>query len=127
MPKILVVDDNEDLTQTFRWMLEAMEHKVIVAHSGMEAIALAREEAPDVVLLDLGLPDMDGFEACRRLREIPHMTKSYFVAQTGRDSAEDRNKAESVGFDQFIVKPVPFEQLEALLKTHCVRSPGFSA
>ena len=82
---------------------------------GPQALALAPEFRPDLVLLDLGMPGMDGCEVCRRLRRVPGLAGVRVVALTGWGQEEDRRRSREAGFDQHLVKPVDFEALERLL------------
>lgn len=113
--RILVVDDNEALTFTFSIMLELMGHEVHIAKTGTEAIHMGRAVLPDAVLLDLGLPDMTGFDACRELRGFPELARTLFIAQTGYSSQGVMIQAKEVGFQHFLVKPVTYEQLAEYL------------
>jgi DNA-binding response OmpR family regulator len=112
---ILIVDDNEALAQTLMWMLEEMDHVPHVAHTGQGAIAAARSLRPDVILIDIGLPDISGYETCRAIRAIPDLQNTVIMAQTGRDDAESRANAKEAGFQHYLVKPVRFEELDTLL------------
>jgi signal transduction histidine kinase/CheY-like chemotaxis protein len=111
---VLVVDDNRDLTESLAMLLRTMGHRVGTAHSGLHALEMARDLDPDLVLLDIGLPDMDGYEAGRRLRNvIRHNTP--LVAMTGYGSSEDRQRSSEAGFDAHMVKPVAPEDLASLI------------
>ncbi len=112
--RILVVDDNRDLTESLAMLLRIMGHKVDIAHSGWHALQVAEDIDPDVVLLDIGLPDLDGHEAGRRLRRIIRSDASV-IAMTGYGSEEDRRRSADAGFSAHLVKPIEPEQLAALL------------
>ena len=116
--KILVVDDNVDLAKTLGLMLECMGHEAVLAFCGIQAITVAQAEGPEVILMDIGLPDITGYEACQRLRALPAMQSVLIVAQTGRDDASDRGSACDAGFDHLLVKPAPYEAIERLLSSH---------
>lgn len=109
--RILVVDDDEDAAATLALLLEMSGYEVRVAHDGQQALRIAASTALDVVLLDLGLPGMNGFEVARRLREFcaPGSTRLLALTGYGRDS--DRRAALEAGFEAHLVKPVEFEEL----------------
>jgi PAS domain S-box-containing protein len=111
--EVLVVDDNPDVADSLGVLLEAMGYGVTLATDGEAALELARSAHPDVVLLDIGMPGMDGYEVARRLRrQHPDLR---LVALTGYGLDEDRRRARAAGFDFFIVKPADPETLEAVL------------
>jgi signal transduction histidine kinase len=112
---VLVVDDNIDSAQTTRWMLELNGHIPSVAHDGPTALREAQRLKPDVVLLDIGMPGMDGYEVCRRLRSLPETQGTVIIAQTGWGQESDRQKAFEAGFDHHITKPISLDALNALL------------
>lgn len=113
---VLVVDDNHPSGQTVGWMLEAMGHHYTLAASGAEAITLAQRINPDVILLDIGLPDKTGYEVCEELRRDPRFAKTLFIAQTGWGQEKDRAQAKAAGFDHHLVKPVDMDKLNKLLE-----------
>ncbi|MDV6332265.1 response regulator [Asticcacaulis sp. 201] len=113
--KVLIVDDNVDSAQTSLWMLDLIGHKAEVANDGARALEMASEMKPDVVLLDIGMPGMDGYEVCRHLRKMPGMEQKVLIAQTGWGQESDRQKAFAAGFDHHITKPVSLDLLTQLL------------
>ena len=113
--KVLIVDDNVDSAQTSLWMLDLMGHKGTVAHEGVTALEIAHDLQPDVVLLDIGMPGMDGYEVCRQLRLMPEMKNKTVIAQTGWGQESDRQKAFAAGFDHHVTKPVSLDLLTQLL------------
>ena len=113
--KILVVDDSDDAAASLSTLLELMGNETRIAHDGVEAVAVAAEFHPDVVLLDLGMPRMSGYEACRRMREAPGGTKMTVIAVTGWGQQEDRARTREAGFDHHMVKPVDPRALAELL------------
>jgi signal transduction histidine kinase/CheY-like chemotaxis protein len=115
--RILVVEDNFDAAETLREMLLMWDHEVEVAHDGEEGIAKARTFQPDVVLCDIGLPVMDGYEVARAIRSDPDLSSAFLVAVTGYASHEDARKAVGAGFDRHLGKPVPVEVLQDVLAT----------
>jgi CheY-like chemotaxis protein len=114
--RVLVVDDNEDSALSLAMLLEMQGHAVTTAFRGSEALQKAVEEPPDVALLDIGLPDMNGYELARRLRSSPGATPLTLVALTGWGQDEDRRAAEGAGFDHHFTKPVDPDALEQLLQ-----------
>ena len=103
---ILVVDDNLDAAQTMAKLLEFEGHSVHTANDGAAALAAAESNPLDVVILDIGLPIVDGYELARRLRQMPATRGALLLAVTGYGHWEDRVKATEAGFDQVYVKPV---------------------
>ncbi len=96
-------------------MVEMMGFDYRLAHTPDVALADAAAYAPDVVILDIGLPGMNGFDLCAMMRAMPELTKTVFIAQTGWAQEEYRHRAALAGFEHFLVKPVALETLEALL------------
>ena len=118
MPRrILVVDDNEDSTRSMALLQRRRGHETHTAFTGPEAVAAAAGFLPEVVLLDIGLPGMDGFEVAHRLRAMPAMAGALLVAMSGYSSDEDRAKARAAGFDEYMVKPVDLDRLRELLRS----------
>jgi signal transduction histidine kinase/ActR/RegA family two-component response regulator len=113
--RVLVVDDNGDAADTLGALMQVMGAEVRVAHAGSEALAVAQLFSPDLILLDIGLPGMDGYETARRLRQLPDL-HARLVALTGYGSAQDREKALAAGFDDHLVKPLSAEGTQALLE-----------
>lgn len=113
--RILLVDDNRDAAETTQTLLEYDGHQVVVAYTGLDALALAAQFAPDVVVLDIGLPDVDGYEVARRLRAQPDGGGLLLVALTGYGCAEDRRAVMAAGFDHHLVKPADPSRLAAVL------------
>jgi PAS domain S-box-containing protein len=113
--RILIVDDSPDGADSLAMLLEFGGHETHQAHDGLEAIEAAERLHPDVVLLDIGLPRMNGYEACRRIREQPWGRDLVLVALTGWGQEEDRNRSREAGFDAHLVKPVDHDVLLELL------------
>ena len=114
---ILVVDDNRDSADSLAMLLEITGNKTYLAHDGVEAIEAIEKHRPQVVLLDIGLPKMDGHEVCRRVRKQPWGKDILVIALTGWGQDDDRRKSEEAGFNGHLVKPVDYDQLLALLRT----------
>jgi signal transduction histidine kinase/CheY-like chemotaxis protein len=112
---IMVVDDNVDAAETLGLLLEASGHQVIIAHDPFAALERARIEAPQVCLLDIGLPGMDGYELARRLRAQPSTAHALLVAITGYGQDSDRRLAAAAGFDRHLVKPIDLDALQDVL------------
>jgi CheY-like chemotaxis protein len=113
--RILVVDDNEDAAEWLATVLRLHGHETHVAHDGLEAVTTAERIRPDAVLLDIGLPRLDGYEACRRIRAQSRGRDLLLVALTGWGQDEDRQESRDAGFDAHLVKPVDDEVLLKLL------------
>ncbi|MFT3775801.1 MAG: response regulator [Minicystis sp.] len=114
--RILVVDDNPDAAELLADSLSALGYALRVAHNGPAALRIAASFAPEVALLDIGLPVMDGYELARRLREQPACARVRLVAITGYGQEADRRRSEEAGFGAHLVKPVPIERLKVLLE-----------
>jgi signal transduction histidine kinase/ActR/RegA family two-component response regulator len=113
--RVLVVDDNADAAQMLATLLEAHGHVVSVEYDGTGGLARALRERPEVMLLDIGLPDMDGHELARRLRASPDTANAMLVALTGYGQSEDRERARQAGFDRHLVKPADLSELLRIL------------
>jgi CheY-like chemotaxis protein len=113
--KVLVVDDNHDAATSLSMLVTLLGHDVRTGFDGVEALDLAGEFHPDLVLLDLGMPRMDGYEACRRLREQPWGAEAVVVAVTGWGRDDDRRRTQLAGFDQHLVKPVAPDAIVSIL------------
>ena len=113
--RILVVEDNADVAETTAAMLALSGHEVRTVHDGVEALSMVEAFAPDVVLLDIGLPRMDGYEVARRLRQLPATRDTLLVALTGYGQASDRLRGREAGFDEHLLKPVDPAVLNALI------------
>ena len=114
--KILLVDDNEDSTKALGMLLEHVGHVVVAAHDGAEALRKAGAVMPDVALLDLGLPVLDGYQVAEALRAGPGGEGLLLVAISGYGQPSDRARSKAVGFDYHLVKPVDCGALLELLK-----------
>ena len=112
--RILVVDDSVDSAETLAELLKIWGHDVRLAHDGPGAVAAARDYRPEVVLLDIGLPGMDGFAVAAQLRK-EGIGGRMLVALTGYGEKQDRDKARQVGFDHHLVKPIDPDILQKLL------------
>lgn len=112
---LLIVDDNISGAQTTGWIVELMGHTYELADGKGAAIARAEERAPDVVILDIGLPGANGFEVCRDMKAMPGLADTMFIAHSGYSDEKIKTRAAEVGFAHFLLKPFEAEDLEALL------------
>ncbi len=124
--RILVVDDNLDAATSLAMMLEILGYEIRLAHDGLEAIVVAEEFRPELILLDIGMPVLNGYATCRRMREVPWGRDILIVALTGWGQDEDRRQSREAGFNQHLVKPVEFSALESLLAALSEPKPGMA-
>jgi signal transduction histidine kinase len=122
--KILVVDDNRDGAEAIALYLEDLGHEVAVAADGATGLAMAERLRPQLVLLDIGMPGMDGYEVARRLRAEPWTRNVLMLAISGYDSEEDRQRSLAAGCDEHLVKPVEPQSIVKFLASHGRRDPG---
>lgn len=113
--RILIVDDNRDAIDSLQLLLDLEGHRVLVAYDGESALKLAVEERPEVVLLDIGLPGMDGYAVARALRARTDIPAPRIIGLTGYGQPDSRAKSKAAGFDVHLVKPIDFEALLVLL------------
>jgi len=117
MPRILVVEDNEMNRDMLSRRLRRKEYEVLLALDGRQGIAMAQSEGPDLILLDLSLPEIDGWEATRRLKADPATRHIPVIALTAHAMAPDREKAFEAGCDDYDTKPVDFQRLLGKIET----------
>jgi CheY-like chemotaxis protein len=113
--RVVVIDDNEDAAQIMALVLEALGSQVRIAYDGESALKAIAEFRPDVVLLDIGMPGMDGYETCRRIRFEPFGSDVFIVALTGWGQEQDKRHATEAGFDAHLTKPADPAMLERIL------------
>jgi CheY-like chemotaxis protein len=113
--RVVIVEDSPDSADSLRLLLEVRGHEVRVAHSGPEGVDLAVAWRPDIVVSDIGLPGLDGFEVARRLRGQPGLQKTRLVALTGYGSEEEQLRGREAGFDHYLIKPADPADLERAL------------
>jgi len=113
--RVLIVDDNVDAAESLALLLEASGHVVATAHSGFAALEALDVHRPDVVFLDIGLPELDGYEIAKRIRSGPLAQEVLLVAMTGYGQQTDRDRSRVSGFDHHLVKPAAFADVEAIL------------
>lgn len=109
--RILVVDDNKDSRETLAAVLRIWNHSVEEAEDGPTCLALASAFAPAVILLDIAMPHMDGFEVARQLRQLPQLARTRIIALTAYGTTADKQRAEEAGFDEHFTKPVALDAL----------------
>jgi len=111
-----VVDDNRDQAESLGMLLEIFGHQVRIAYDGIQALEVAESFKPQVVLLDIGLPGMSGYDVARRMRENPALKNTVLVAQTGWGEEADRRRSSEAGIDRHLVKPVDIQIVEEILE-----------
>ena len=122
--RILIVEDSLDTAQTLLYLLRDNGHTVDFAINGYAALVAAERQKPDIVLLDMGLPDFDGLTLIKRLKRTPGLEHTRIIAVTGRSSDEDEQRAMLAGCSGFLRKPVDIKVLEAALAAHPAAGPG---
>lgn len=113
--RILIVDDDRDVVASLARLLKVEGHEIFVAYDGVEALEAVERHRPELVLLDIGMPGLDGYEVCRRIRASHADPGLRIVAMSGWIEEGDRERAVDAGFDQYLVKPIGYEALVALL------------
>ena len=113
--RVLIVDDNEDAANSLAMILNLGGHETASVYTAVDALQRAASFRPDVVLLDIGLPGMDGYEVAQKMRELPGLRDIRLVAVTGYGRSDDRIRARDAGFDDHLTKPVEFAVLERTL------------
>ncbi len=113
--RVLIVDDNPDSAKTMGWAVESWGHEVRLEFSGSGALDAAGEFQPQAVLLDIGMPGMNGYELCQIMRQSPELRNTIFIAQTGWSQEQHRQMSREAGFDHYLVKPIDFNTLQRLL------------
>lgn len=113
--RILVVDDNADAANTSALLLKLLGHEVMTATDGASGLETARAFKPEIILLDIGLPGMDGYQVAQRLRRMPETKKALLIAVSGYGQTEDRRRSREAGFDHHVVKPATMEKLNGLI------------
>lgn len=113
--RVLLVDDSVDAAEAMSMLLETLGHEIRVTHDGPSALAMVDDFAPDVVILDIGLPGMDGFEVARQMRTRAVTKAALLIALTGYGAESDKQKARDAGFDHHLVKPVSFTAIETVI------------
>ena len=122
--QVMVVDDNTDAAESLGVLLDIEGHAAHIAHTGAEALQLAQSQDFDVVFLDIGLPDMTGYDVARRMRLLPTMQKTLLVALTGWGTQDDRQRTRDAGFDRHLTKPAELPAVEELLRAAALAKRG---
>lgn len=122
--RILIVEDSVDTAEVMRLILQRSEHEVHCAYDGPSAVALAKQLELDVVLLDIGLPRMDGYEVARQLRQTPGGAKLQLVAVTGYGGPEEVSRIRAAGCDHYLRKPISMADLRVLLSDAQAKKSG---
>ena len=115
IPTIMVVDDDEDIRYMMRVLLEEDGYRVLEAENGQRALEIAQSRRPDLILMDLSMPVLDGFAATRRLRQLTKFGDVPIIAVTAYDTPEHRTDASAAGVNEYLTKPVDFVRLDKLL------------
>jgi CheY-like chemotaxis protein len=115
--RILIVEDNQDSALSLQMLLEVLGHAADVVHDGEEAIVAAATRPPDVILMDIGLPGMNGYDAARRIRSDCKGRPLLIIALTGWGQDEDRRRSADAGIDHHLVKPLDLDKLRQILAT----------
>jgi two-component system, cell cycle response regulator DivK len=122
--QVLIAEDNEKSMKLFRDVLRAKGYRTLEATTGGEALGLATEHAPDLVLMDIQLPDLDGVQALHRLRANPRTATIPVLALTAQAMRGDRERFLAEGFDGYVSKPVNVRELIGIVRQHCEGRPG---
>ncbi len=117
MLRVLIVDDHPDTADSISMLLEAVGHETMIACTGADGVSGFQSFGPDLVILDIGLPDISGYEVARAIRALPLGASVYLVAATGWGTPEDRLRALAAGFDQHLLKPIDLRKLQAIVVT----------
>jgi CheY-like chemotaxis protein len=118
---VLVVDDDRDTADSYRVLLSLWGHRTLVAYDAEAALEAARRERPDLVVLDLAMPGVDGWELARRLRAEPGLEEVVLLAVSGYGQRADRRRSKAVGINRHLLKPIEPELLERLLGEYTAR------
>ena len=124
--RVLVVEDNVYAAKSFATLLRLDGHDVQIAHDGPMALQMAESFQPEVILLDIGLPGIDGYEVARRLRERDEFRATRIIAMTGYGQPEDRRRSKEAGIDDHLVKPVKIDVIRSLLAEDTSRKLGIA-
>jgi CheY-like chemotaxis protein len=116
--RVAIIEDNDDIADTLAVWLEHIGHRVWVARSGPTGVELVRAQQPDVVVCDIGLPDMDGVAVCRAVRALSLERQPLMIAVTGWGRQDDLARTAEAGFDHHLVKPVAPEELQRMIEQH---------
>jgi CheY-like chemotaxis protein/two-component sensor histidine kinase len=115
--RVLIADDNQDGAESLSMLLSLSGHEILLAHTGADALNVAKERRPDVAVLDIGMPDLSGYEVARRIRSQPWGQQIILIALTGWGQENDKRRAQAAGFDHHCTKPVDPDDLEQLFRS----------
>jgi CheY-like chemotaxis protein len=113
--RVLIVDDNQDAAEMLAELLEVLGYESRIALEALSALEIAPEFDPDIMLIDIGLPEVNGYELAQKMRAIPQFVSARLMALTGYGREADRQNAMNAGFDEHLVKPVDLERLKSIL------------
>ncbi len=113
--RMVIIEDNSIAARSTQMLLNELGHKTEIAHNGIQGIAIVEQFRPEVVLRDLGLPGIDGYEVARRLRHRSDLSEVHLISTSGYGQEEDKQRALAAGFDAHLVKPIDFRELQRLL------------
>ena len=114
--RVLIADDDKDAAISLSILLELHGHTVFTAFNGREALAIGEKESPDVAVLDIGMPEIDGYELAQRIRRCSWGRRVKLIAATGYGQPSDVKRAKQAGFDQHLLKPMAFEAIDQALR-----------
>jgi len=112
--KILIVDDNENIREALTYLLEDEGHSVSVAKDGAEALRKVREVTPDILFLDIMMPEINGYDVCRTIKNDPDLKNIYVIMLTAKGQADEQERCKEIGADEYVVKP--FSPMEIFAK-----------
>ncbi len=111
-----MIDDSPDVVQSLQFLFSMWGHELLVAYHGQQGLDIAQREKPEIILCDIGLPGMSGYEVAQALRAAPETRRAYLIAVSGFGTAEDKERARAAGFDLHLNKPEGFTTLDRLLR-----------
>jgi CheY-like chemotaxis protein len=119
--KVLIIDDNKDLSEIMCDLIGFLGHKTICSQDGKDGIIKAKEHHPDIVICDIGLPVMDGYEVAQQLRKDDEIKETFLIALSGYSGPEDRKRSKEAGFDRHLAKPADISAIERVIAEASMR------